>query len=85
MVGAHFFCRVINFIDSLKCFVGREEESLYEARRVLTSTEKGVEEHGLFNGGSMEDAQFYSILLCFYKAGKARIGNFFLAKSFKVS
>ena len=52
---------------------------------VSPSTEKGVEEHGLFNGGSMEDAQFYSILLCFYKAGKARIGNFFLAKSFKVS
>ena len=41
--------------------------------------------HGFFNGGRMEDAQFYSILLCFYKAGKARIGNFFLAKSFKVS
>ena len=52
MVGAYFFCRVINFIDSLKCFVGREEESLYEARRVLTSREKRVEEHGLFNGGS---------------------------------
>ena len=43
------------------------------------------EKHGLFNGGRMEDAQFYSILLCFYKAGKARIGNFFLAGSLKVS
>ena len=41
--------------------------------------------HGVFNGRKMEDVQFYSILLCFYEAGKARIWNFFLAGTLKVS
>ena len=36
--------------------------------------------HGVFNGGILEDAQFYSILLCFYEAGKAHDYIFFLLK-----
>ena len=98
--------------------MGREEESLHEARRVLRSTQgrwkhgersgkHGGEvearrrvgstgeswkhggftehgersgKHGVFNGGILEDAQFYSILLCFYEAGKAHDYIFFLLK-----
>ena len=41
--------------------------------------------HGVFNGRILEDAQFYSILLCFYEAGKAHDYIFFLAGSLKVS
>ena len=69
-----------------------EQGGELEARRRVGSTEESWKhggftehgersgKHGVFNGGILEDAQFYSILLCFYEAGKAHDYIFFLLK-----
>ena len=54
-------------------------------REMFTRTRERRGKHGLFNREIQEDAHTYSVILYFYEAGKARIGNFFLAGSLKVS
>ena len=62
---------------------GRTEESRKHGGFMDHGERSG--KHGVFTGGILEDAQFYSILLCFYEAGKAHDYIFFLAGSLKVS